>query len=212
MESHHDKGANHVTAVLSRAQLFARGARGGAAILAAGSATGFFAGSATADVIPDGDLAYARLLVGAELLASDFYAKAIASKRFTGGALKYLKRAVFNEQEHYQSMAGILTGAGQTAATAEDFDFSYPKGSFASKLSIAKLGVTLETLFLGAYLGAVDGLLSAGFKQPVARIAASEAEHLSVLTRFSGGNPVGISFPEALTIDEASNAMDAYTS
>jgi hypothetical protein len=46
----------------------------------------------------------------------------------------------------------------------------------------------------------------------VARIAASEAEHLSVFTRFSGGNPVGISFPDALTIDEASNALDAYTS
>jgi hypothetical protein len=201
-----------VTAALSRAQLFARGAKGGAAILVTGAATGFFAGSAAADAIPDGDLAYARLLVGAELLASDFYAKAISSKRFSGDASKYLKRAMFNEQEHYQSMAGILTGAGQTAATAEDFDFSYPKGSFASKLSVAKLGVTLETVLLGAYLGAVDGLLSNGFKQPVARIAASEAEHLSVFTRFSGGNPAGISFPDALTIDEASNALDAYTS
>ena len=137
-----------MTAALSRAQLFARGAKGGAAILVTGAATGFFVGSATADAIPDGDLAYARLLVGVELLASDFYAKAISSKQFSGDTLTYLKRAMFNEQEHYQSMAGILTGAGQTAATAEDFDFSYPKGSFASKLSVAKLGVTLETVFL----------------------------------------------------------------
>jgi hypothetical protein len=206
------RSANHVTAALSRAQLFSRGVKGGAAFLVAGSATGFFAGSAAADVIPDGDLAYARLLVGAELLASDFYAKAIGSKQFSGDALKYLKRAMFNEQEHYQSVSGILTGAGQPAATAADFDFSYPKRSFVSKLSIAKLGVTLETTFLGAYLGAVDALQSNGFKQPVARIAASEAEHLSVLTQLSGGNPVGISFPNALTIDEASNALDAYTS
>jgi ferritin-like protein len=201
-----------VSAALSRAQLFDRGLKGGAALLVVGSATGFFAGSATADVITDGDLAYARLLVGAELLASDFYAKAIASKQVGGDALKYLKRAMFNEQEHYQAMAGILTGAGQTAASAADFDFSYPKGSFASKLSLAKLGVALETVFLGAYLGAVDGLLSTGFKQPVARIAASEADHLSVFTRLSGGNPVGTSFPDALSIDEASNALDAYTS
>jgi hypothetical protein len=201
-----------VTAALSRAQLFSRGVKGGAVLLVAGSATGFFAGSAAADTIPDGDLAYARLLVGAELLASDFYAKASASKQFGGDALKYLKRAMFNEQEHYRSMAAVLTGAGQTAATAADFDFSYPKGSFVSKVSIAKLGVTLETTFLGAYLGAVDGLLTNGFKQPVARIAASEAEHLSVFMQFSGGNPVGISFPDALTIDEASNALDAYTS
>jgi hypothetical protein len=178
----------------------------------AGSASGFFAGSAAADAIPDGDLAYARLLVGAELLASDFYAKAIASKQFSGDDSRYLKRAMFNEREHYQSMAGVLTGAGQPAATAADFDFAYPKGSFASKLSIAKLGVTLETTFLGAYLGAVDALLTNGLKQPVARIAASEAEHVSVFTGLSGGDPVGISFPAALTIDEASNALDAYTS
>jgi hypothetical protein len=39
-----------------------------------------------------GDLAYARLLVGAELLASDFHAKAISSKHFSGDALKYLNR------------------------------------------------------------------------------------------------------------------------
>jgi Ferritin-like domain len=201
-----------VTAAFSRAQLFTRGVRGGAAILVAGSATGFLAGSAAADAIPDGDLAYARLLVGAELLAADFYGVAIASKQFSGDTVAYLKRALFNEQEHYQSVAEILSGAGQTPATAADFDFAYPKGSFASKLSIAKLGVILETTCLGAYLGAVDALLTNGLKQPAARIAASEAEHLSVFTRLSGGNPIGISFPNALTIDEGSNALDAYSS
>ena len=35
------------------------------------------------DTIPDADLAYARLLVGAELLAADFYGQAIAAKRST---------------------------------------------------------------------------------------------------------------------------------
>jgi hypothetical protein len=77
---------------LSRAQLLARGAKSAAAILVTGAATAFFVGSATADAIPDGDLAYARLLVGTELLASDFYAKAISSKHFSGDALKYLNR------------------------------------------------------------------------------------------------------------------------
>lgn len=61
-----------MTATLSRAQLFSRGAKGGTVLLVASSATGLLARSAAADTIPDGDLAYARLLVGAELLASDF--------------------------------------------------------------------------------------------------------------------------------------------
>jgi rubrerythrin len=170
------------------------------------------AGSASADAIPDGDLAYARLMVSAELLAVDFYAQALASKQFSGHASRYLRQALFNEREHYRSVSGMLTGAGQSPATAVDFDFSYPQRSFISKTSIAKLGAALETTFLGASLGAVDALQTNALKQPVARIAASEAEHLSVCGRLSGGNPVGISFPDALTIDEASNALDAYIS
>lgn len=204
--------ANQVSDPISRAQLFSRGAKGSAVLLLAGSAAGAVAASASADTIPDADLAYARLLVGAELLASDFYAQAIASQQFSGDVLKYVKRALFNEQEHYQTVSEVLTGAGQTPAVAEDFAFAYPKGTFASKASIAQLGVTLETAFLAAYLGAVDGLQTTGLKQPMARIAASEAQHLSLFAQLSGGDPIGISFPSPLTIDEASNALDAFTS
>jgi Ferritin-like domain len=201
-----------VTAGLSRAQLVTRGLKGGAAILVAGSATGVVAGSASADAIPDDDLAYARLLVAVELLGADFYARAISSKRFDGKAQASLRHARFNEREHYKSVAGVLSGAGQAPAAAADFDFSYPKASFASKTSIAKLGVTLETVFLGAYLGAVGALQTNALKQPMARIAASEAEHLGVLTHLAGVAPFELSFPEALSIEEASNALDAYTS
>jgi hypothetical protein len=182
-------------------------------MLVAGSATGVVAGSASAAAIPDDDLAYARLLVAVELLGADFYARAISSKRFDGKAqAASLRHARFNEREHYKSVAGVLSGEGQTPAAAADFDFSYPKASFASKTAIAKLGVTLETVFLGAYLGAVGALQTNALKQPMARIAASEAEHLGVLTQLAGATPFELSFPEVLTIEEASNALDAYTS
>ena len=59
-----------MTARVSRGQLISRGAKGGAALLLAGSVAGSLVDSAAAaDTVPDGDLAYARLLVGAELLA-----------------------------------------------------------------------------------------------------------------------------------------------
>lgn len=197
---------------MSRAQVLVRSAKAGVALVATGSIAGAVAGSAAADTIPDADLAYARLLVGAELLAADFYGQAIAAKHYDGATLKALKRALFNEQEHYQVVGQILSGAGQPPAVAEDFDFAYPKGAFASPESIAKLGVKLETAFLGAYLGAVDGLQTAALKQPAARIAASEAEHLSVFARLAGAGPVGISFPAALTISEASDTLDGFSS
>ncbi len=197
---------------LSRTQLLARSAKGGAALMMAGSLAGTFARRAAADPISDSDLAYARLLVAAELLAADFYGRLIAAKLFEGEALKSLKRALFNEQEHYDSVATILNDAGQPPAVAADIDFAYPKGAFASKAAVASLGVSLETMFLGAYLGAVDGLRSSALKQPFARIAASEAQHLSVFNGLTGRDPVGISFPAPLSIDEASDALDAYTS
>jgi len=201
-----------MTERVSRGQLFSRGAKGGAAFLLAGSFAGSLVDSAAADTIPDSDLAYARLLVGAELLALDFYARAIASKRLGPDALGYVRRARLNEREHYTRMSEILSSAGQTPAVASDFDFSYPKRAFASKSSIAKLGLSLEAAFMGAYLGAVDGLQTNALKQPAAQIAANEAEHLSVLMRLSGRSPIGIALPRPLTIDEASNALDVFTS
>src|SRR3954468_3379736 len=53
-----------------------------AGLLAGGVALLLPARAAAADPVPDEDLAYARLLIGAELLAADFYVKAVASKKF----------------------------------------------------------------------------------------------------------------------------------
>jgi hypothetical protein len=194
----------------NRQQLLSRGSRVGVTLVLAGSVAGSLAGAAEADTISDADLAYARMLVGVELLALDFYAKAIAAKQFGPVTTKLMQRASFNEHEHYAAVAGILTGAAQVAAMPADFDFSYPAKSFESKGAIARLGVELETISLGAYLGAVDALQTGALKQPVARIAASEAEHLAAFTRLAGREPVGISFPDALTIDAASDALDRY--
>src|SRR6185437_8140744 len=121
---------------MTRAQLLSRGAKGGTAFLVVGTALAQFADTAAADPLPVADLAYARLLVGAELLASDFYEQAIAASNSSASVRKYLRKAYANEQEHYQSVAGILSGAGVTAAVSSDIDFSYPKGTFASQASI----------------------------------------------------------------------------
>jgi hypothetical protein len=104
-----------MTARVSRGQLISGGAKGGAALLLTGSLSGSLVDSAVAaDTVPDGDLAYARLLVGAELLGLDFYTRAIASKRLRGDALGSVKRARLNERAHYDTMSEILSGAGQT--------------------------------------------------------------------------------------------------
>jgi len=200
-----------VTASITRAQLLSRSAKGGAALLVAGTALSQFVDAAAADPLPGSDLAYARLLVGAELLASDFYTQAIAAANAKPTVTKYLKRAYANEQEHYQSVAGIISGAGQTPAVSGDIDFSYPKGTFDSQKSILTFAQQLEATMLGTYVGAIGGIQTNALKTGLAQIAACEAQHSAYFNTALGGRTFSLSFPPALTIDQASNALDAYT-
>src|SRR5947207_10459625 len=97
-------------------------------------------------------------------------------------------------------------------AVSSDIDFTYPRGAFSSQASILGLAQQLETIMLGTYLGAVGGMQSSSFKQGLAQIAASEAQHLSYMSAKGGLKPFDGAFPAALTIDQASAAMDAFTS
>ncbi len=184
-----------------------RGGKTSAALLAASAAGGLL--SSEANAASDGDLAYARLLVALELLTIDFYTRALRGGR---RSKLELRRARAAERRHYDVVAAILTDAGQVPATAQDVDFSYPRGSFGSSLATAKLGVRLESLSVGAYLGAVRGFETPLYRAHAARVAASEAQHLSVFSAAVGGRPFGPPLPAALTIDRVSNSLDAYTS
>lgn len=195
---------------LSRADLLSRGGKG-AAVALASSAFGGFAAKADA-ATPEGDLAYARLLVALELLLLDFYGRAIRAGKLHGGAQLELRRARAGERRHYELNAAILTEAGQVPATAADIDFTYPRGSFASRGSIDKLGVRLESLALGAYLGAVRALATPLYRDHAARAAASEAQHLSVFSEAVGGRRLGSPLPPALTVERVSDTLDRYTS
>ena len=179
-------------------------------MLVAGSVFGALTETAAADPLSDNDLAFARLLVGVELLSIDFYVRALEAGRFKPVGRKYLRNAFMNEVDHYRSVSGILSGAGYVPATGDDFEFSYPSSTFKSSLSIARLGRDLETMFLGSYLGAVDAVQAQSLTQPLARIAASEAQHLSLWGFELGGHPVSAAFPAPYAIDQVSAAMDKY--
>jgi hypothetical protein len=181
----------------------------GAALVVGGSTVGALAAPARA-ATPDNDLAYARLLVALELLTLDFYSQALKSGKVTSGL--ELRRARAAERQHYDHVGAVLTDAGQVPATAQDIDFSYPRGTFDSWQSIARLGVRLESLSMGAYLGAVRALQTPEFRNHAARAAAAEAQHLSVFSGAIGGRRVGPPLPPTLPIDRVSDALDAYTS
>jgi len=201
-----------VTSRLSRAGLLRRGAAGGGALLLSGSAVSVLAGSATAAGIPDSDLSYLRLLIGAELLAADFQTEALASGKVAARPAPLLKQMLADENAHYQGLATLLAGAGQVAATSDDINFAYPKGSFDSESAILKLAWTIEDLTLGAYLGAVQNVQTPQLRLPIGQIAANEAQHVSALAVSAGRPAIGRAFAPSLQIAAVSTALDAYES
>jgi hypothetical protein len=190
--------------------LFSKGAKGGAGLLLAGSTAAVLVPAASAEPLSDNDLAYVRLLVGAELLGIDFYTRAIEANRLAGKGQKYLKAALANEKEHYQSVAGILSGALLVPLVAGDVDFTYPQRAFDTAGSITKLAAQLEATFVGAYIGAAGAIQASGLVGGIASIAANQAQHLSVFQNMLFGKPINVAFPPALSIEQASNAMDAF--
>ena len=105
----------------TRAAFLTRGAKGGLALVAGGALLGLAEDAALAAPSKDSDIA--KLAATAELLAIDFYKRAIASKKFSGDELGYMRAALGNEQAHYKALAGVL---GMQAP--KNVKFKYPNG------------------------------------------------------------------------------------
>ena len=189
-----------------------RGAVGGGALVLSGSVVAALAGRAAAATIPDADLAYLRLLIGAELLAADFQTQALASGKLSRQSATAIRKMAADEKAHYAGLAQLLTAAGQVPATADDIDFVYARGSFASSTSILKLAAQIETLVLGTYLGAIENVQTPELRLPIGQIAANEAQHVGAVAVLAGRNAIGRAFAASLSIDAASAALDRFES
>lgn len=191
----------------SRAGLLCRGLVGGGSLVAVGSASSAFALGP-----PDGDLASLRLLIGAELLALDFQGRALESGRLDASRRALIGRMRADEQAHYDGLASLMNGAGQTPASADDIDFAYPGGTFDSQASILELSGKLEELQLGAYVGVSQTISTPRLRLAVAQITANEAQHVAALATASGRPAIGRAFGPALSSSEVTSVLDDYES
>ena len=208
----HAQRASRTTGRFSRASLLRRGAAGGGALLVSASGGAVFVRASAAAGVPDGDLAYLRVLLAAELLAADCQRRALASGRLAPSTARLVRSMLADEKAHATALSSLIAGAGQVAATAADIDFTYPAGAFARQASILELAGSLERLTLGAYLGAIENVQTPSLRLPIGQIAANEAQHVSVLAAASGRPPIGRAFAPSLQIEAVSAALDAYES
>ena len=155
----------------------------------------------------DADVAIAALLATAELLAIDFYGRAIELGGFGADDLVYLESARENEEDHVARLAEVLGAAAPRGVSAR-----YAPGTFAARAAVAAAGAALEEALLGAYLGAVGSLRSTELKGIAALIGANEAQHLAALERLAAGALVASpSLPRPLSAEDALAALGPYT-
>ena len=190
---------------MNRRSLLFSAAGAGLAVSGLAAPRGLAAATAT-----DDELAFASFGQAAELLLADFYTRAAAEKTVTGAAARDLAHGALSATEHAAALAKLLTDAGQTASVAEDFEFAWPDGTFATRLVTGRTGLAIACPLLGVYVGAAIGVSIASYRTLFTTMAANVAQQVAALSRLSGGRMVGISFPPAVDIETASNAIEAY--
>src|SRR3954451_25426365 len=104
----------------TRRQLLRSGLAGAGTLTVAGSGLGMFARTAHAAVVPDGDLAYLRLLAAAELLKADFQTAARRSPRLPPRPRALVGRFHAHDKAHYDPPAPLTKPAGEPPPAAGD--------------------------------------------------------------------------------------------
>jgi len=197
---------------LTRGAVLRRGALAGGALALGGVGAAVVAAPAGAMTFPDVDLAYLRLLTAAELLALDYQGQALSGGKLSADASAVVTKALADDKAHYAALVDLLGKGNVVAATSDDIDFAYPKGSFDSEAAILKLAGEIQELALGAYVGALENLQTPLIRLPVAQIAVNEAQHEAALASLAGRPVLGRAFGPALQIDAVSAALSNYES
>jgi hypothetical protein len=184
--------------------------RSGALVVAASGVGAFAPAAAFADAPPPGDLAYLRLLIAAELLAVDFYGRAF---RHFGQPYAPLGQRIHDDASaQYTLLAGLMTAAGQTPATADDIDYSYPGVGLGNRDSVLAFARKLEWAIIGSCVDALQQVQTAAYRQTIAQILTHEAQHQSVLARLQGQPLIGSAFPPPVSMAAMSDFLDTYES
>ena len=176
----------------------------GASALSVGTPWLAAAGAATED-----ELAYANFGASVELLAKDFYTRALDAKTASGAGVAVLKKGRSAAAQHAKALADLLVGAGDAAPVEEDFAFEWPASAFASRESMVKTGLDVLRSLLGVYQSASAAVLDPSYRVLYASLAASLGQQVAALSALSPR--VGVEpFPVAMDLETATASLEKY--
>jgi len=179
---------------MQKLMLVGGGAAAGAAGL--GRVIGVFADAATD---------FVNAAVGAERIGIAFYGNALgagspysmpgdaATRTLLNSSHRSYFQAAFNQESSHLT---TLLGAGGSFPFAH---FGFPAGTFGSPDSMLAMGMQLESIFIGAYLGAVKAAAGSGnafVAEAAAQICGIECEHRVLINDIAGISPPNDRFYE----------------
>jgi hypothetical protein len=213
------KSIDHFKPVATRRsfmqKLIVAGAGAGAAVAATtlGKVADVFASS------DDPVLAFVNAAVGAERIGIAFYGNALgsgspysvpgdpAANTLLNSSHRQYFRAAFNQESSH--LAALIANHG----TFPYAHFRFPAGTFATKSTMLAMGSSLESIFIGAYLGAVKAGATAGdslgifVAEVAAQICGIECEHRVLINDIAGVSPPNDRFYEGDVLSPPSGAL-----
>ena len=171
------------------------------------------------NVFASGPIDFVNAAVGAERIGIAFYGNALgsgspysiagdlATTTLLNSSHRGYFRAAFNQES---SHLAALTANGGTFPFGH---FGFPAGTFASATSMLTMGSNLESIFIGAYLGAVKAGASDGSSLGVfvaevaAQICGIECEHRVLINDIAAVSPPNDRFYEGDVLSPPSGAV-----
>jgi len=181
-----------------RRALLRRGFRLGGAAIAASSIPLLWS-VRTAFAEARGDTAILGRAIGLERVAVLAYDTAIEGGRLSPALLAVARTLRGHEQAHADALTTALTDLGGTLPPAPQGLADVDKvakglGDAKTQAEVVNVLIELETATVAAYLDAQTKLVEAKLLQTGASIMASEGQHLVVLRRAVGRDPVPAAF------------------
>ena len=187
-----------------------RGFHRRALLVRAGSGVGLGGISGAVPSAAETDLSSVRLVCSSKRLSITWYTRwldAAPSARPSVTSRKLVRELRRQEQTHYALLAPLL---GTTAPRDDDFDFKLPPNALRSSASAAQFSLDLEKLIAGIGIGACAAADDRGIAESLARVAASDAQHVSALGALVGLSPLEGGLVRSITLDDASNQLDQF--
>jgi ferritin-like protein len=179
-------------------------------LIGAAGVTGVAVGTPWLGAAPaatDDELAYANFGLAAAYLAADYYARALDAGKLAGAG-RTLRSGRAASLAHARALTDLISGAGDTPAAAEDFEFAWPDNAYATAASTRKTGFAVLRPTLAAYQSAAASVIMPSYRVLYSSLAASLGQQIGALVGPTGERAEP--FPPALDLESASGALETY--